>query len=71
MQGKSSLKCGYFIIECVAQFKLYRFSVDLYQCVHRVVVIILLLVFEETIFLKREENTQMHISYCEVVGFTQ
>ena len=54
MREKSSLKCGYFI-ECVAQFKLYRFSLDLYQFVHRVVVIFLLLVFEEIISLKRRK----------------
>ena len=59
-----------FIIECVAQFKPYRSAVDLYQCAHRVAVIILLLVFEEIIFLKRKENTQIYISYCVVVGFT-
>ena len=53
MQGKSSLKCGYFIFECVAQS--YRFSVDLYRCVHRVDVIILLLVFKEIVFLKRRK----------------
>ena len=68
MQEKSSLKCGYFI-ECVAQFKPYRLSMDLYQFVHRVVVIFLLLVFEEMISLKKKENTQMY-SYCVVVEFT-
>ena len=30
MLQKSSLECVYFI-ECVAQFKPYRFSMDLYQ----------------------------------------
>ena len=40
---------------CVVQFKQYRFSMDLYQFVHRVVVIFLLLVFEEIIFLKRRK----------------
>ena len=54
MLEESSLKCGYFI-ERVAQFKPYCFSVDLYQCVHRVVVIFLLLVFEEIISLKRRK----------------
>ena len=59
MLEKSSLKCGYFI-KCVTQFKPYRFSMDLYQCVHRVVVIFLLFVFEEIISLKMQENTQMY-----------
>ena len=69
MPEESSLKCGY-LIECVAQFKPYRVSMDLYQCVHRVVVIFLPLVFEE-IISKKQENTQMY-SYCAyvVVGFT-
>ena len=45
----------FFIIECVTQFKSYRFSVDLYQCVHRVAVIILLLVSVEIISLRRRK----------------
>ena len=68
MQEKSSLKCGYFI-ECGAQFKSYRFSMDLYQFVHRVVVLFLLLVFEEIISNLKKENIQMY-SYCVVVEFT-